>query len=108
MYDSASQLSFEVDAAEHDGGTRVSVASSDGRRHSYRIPGGSHSDYLLFFGELFPKLKDERFTLTHFHAVFLVQFKPAGGFDELPFKLKHCRRCVPSLLFIDSERDEFA
>jgi hypothetical protein len=52
MSDSASQLSFEVDAAEHHGGTRIAVASSDGRQRSYRIEGGSHSDYILFFDEL--------------------------------------------------------
>ena len=52
MSDSSSQPAFEVEAAEHDGGTRIHVTSSDGQQRTYRIGGGAHADHLLFFGEL--------------------------------------------------------
>ena len=45
-------LSFKVDASAEGDATRVSVAASNGENRTYRIAGGDHADYLLFFDEL--------------------------------------------------------
>lgn len=45
-------LSFDVDAFAEGDATRVTVAASNGERRTYRIAGGEHADYQLFFDEL--------------------------------------------------------
>ena len=45
-------LSFDVDASAEGEATRVTVAASNGESCTYRIAGGEHADYLLFFDEL--------------------------------------------------------
>ena len=45
-------LSFEVDASAEGDATRVTVAASNGGKRTYRITGGEHPDYQLFFDEL--------------------------------------------------------
>jgi len=44
--------SFSVLAADEGEGSRLSVASSNGRSREYRLMGGEHSDYLRFFAKL--------------------------------------------------------
>ena len=46
------QLSFDVHASAEGDATRVTVAASTGQKRTYRIAGGEHADYLLFFDEL--------------------------------------------------------
>jgi hypothetical protein len=45
-------LSFDVDASAEGEATRVTVTDSNGVKRIYRIAGGEHADYLLFFDEL--------------------------------------------------------
>jgi GH43 family beta-xylosidase len=45
-------LSFDVDASADGEATRITVAASNGVKRTYRIAGGEHADYLLFFDEL--------------------------------------------------------
>lgn len=45
-------ISFDVDASAEGEATRVTVTTSNGARRTYRIAGGKHADYLLFFDEL--------------------------------------------------------
>lgn len=52
MSRTAEPPAFEVDAAEEDGGTRITVSASGGSVRTYRLPGREHSDYLDFFEAL--------------------------------------------------------
>src|SRR5687767_3301869 len=45
-------LSFDVDASAEGEATRLTVAASNGESCTYRIAGGEHADYLLFFDEI--------------------------------------------------------
>ncbi|HKH28602.1 MAG TPA: hypothetical protein VKA61_09740, partial [Sphingomicrobium sp.] len=52
MQSSDSGLSFDVDASAEGEATRVTVSASNGESRTYRITGGEHADYLLFFDRL--------------------------------------------------------
>ena len=45
-------LRFDVEASTEGEATRVKVTASNGESRTYRIAGGEHADYLLFFDEL--------------------------------------------------------